>query len=81
MGVQFPGKKRYVTLEWPPRCKHCMSENILVSSQMYVHTPTMRIPDNISIFNGKIQHKLTGCKQSMSDNVSPLTKARKYPIT
>ena len=22
MGVQFPGKRRYVTLEWPLKCIH-----------------------------------------------------------
>ena len=38
MGVKFPGKKRYVTLEWPLTAKHC--------------TPARVIPQGISPVQG-----------------------------
>ena len=30
VGVKFRGKKRYVTLEWPPSCTHVSDDRLLV---------------------------------------------------
>ena len=35
MGVKFPGKKRYVTLEWPPRKKSSYKKEIIVQERTH----------------------------------------------